>query len=42
LERDFESKVNFAYWNRSNLDYKIDNRRERLDSDYSNFLGFRI
>lgn len=42
LERDFESKVNFAYWNRSNLDYKIDNSRERLDSDYSNFLGFRI
>ena len=42
LERDFESKVNYAYWNRSNLDYKIDNSRERLDSDYSNFFGFRI
>jgi hypothetical protein len=42
LERDFESKVNYAYWNRTNVDYKIDNSREKLDNDYSNFLGFRI
>jgi hypothetical protein len=42
LERDFESKVNYAYWNRTNLDYKIDNRRIRKDSDDWDFLGFRI
>ncbi|MFO7823968.1 MAG: TIR domain-containing protein [Cyclobacterium sp.] len=42
LERDFESKVNYAYWNRTNVAYKIDNSRERQDSNYSNFLGFRI
>ena len=42
LERDFESKVNFAYWNRTKVDYKIDNSRERLEHDYTNFLGFRI
>lgn len=42
LERDFESKVNYAYWNRTNLTYKIDNRRERMENNYINFLGFRI
>lgn len=42
LARDFESKVNFAYWNRTNVDYKIKNSRERLNSDYVNFLGFKI
>jgi hypothetical protein len=42
VERDFESKVDLAYWNRTNVDYKIDNTRERLDSNYMNFLGFRI
>lgn len=42
LERDFESKVNYAYWNRINVNYKIKNNRERLEDDYSNFLGFRI
>jgi hypothetical protein len=42
LERDFESKVNYAYWNREKVAYKIDNTRERLEDDYSNFLGFRI
>lgn len=42
LERDFESKVNYAYWNRSNNAYKIDNSREKLESDYRDFLGFKI
>jgi len=42
LEKDFESKVNYAYWNRTNVDYKIDNSRQRQQNDYSNFLGFRI
>lgn len=30
LERDFESKVNNAYWNRTNVPRKIDNSRERI------------
>jgi hypothetical protein len=42
LARDFESKVNYAYWNRTNVEYKIDNSRTRIENDYSNFLGFRI
>ena len=42
LERDFESKVNYAYWSRTNVPHKIDNTRERLEEDYWNILGFRI
>ena len=42
LERDFESKVNYAYWNRTNNGYKIDNSREREDSNSINFLGFKL
>ena len=42
LERDFESKVNYAYWNRTNVDYKIDNGRERKESDDWDFLGIRF
>ncbi len=42
LERDFESKVNYAYWNRTNNDYKIDNSRERMDSNYWDFFGLRL
>lgn len=42
LERDFEKKVNHAYWNRTNIAFKINNSRERLDGDYLNFLGFKI
>jgi hypothetical protein len=42
LERDFESKVNYAYWNRTNVPRKIDNSRERMEEDYWDFLGFRI
>lgn len=42
LERDFESKVNYAYWNRMNINYKINNSRDRQDDNYLNFLGFKI
>lgn len=42
LERDFESKVNWAYWNRTNNDYKIDNRRERQERNGLDFFGFKI
>lgn len=42
LERDFESKVNYAYWNRTNNDYKIENSRERMDSNYWDLFGLRI
>lgn len=42
LERDFESKVNFAYWNRTNNAYKIINNRKRLDSDYWDIFGLKF
>lgn len=42
MERDFESKVNYAHWSRTNVAYKIRNSRERIDKNYFNFLGFRI
>jgi hypothetical protein len=42
LERDFESKVNWAYWSRTNIDYKIDNRRVRQESNDWDLFGFRI
>jgi hypothetical protein len=42
LEKDFESKVNYAYWSRTNLIRKIDNSRERMDEDYWDFFGLRI
>lgn len=42
LERDFESKVNYAYWNRMNNAYKIRNSRQRLENDYWDFFGIKI
>jgi hypothetical protein len=42
LERDFESKVNYAYWKRNNIPHKIVNSRERLSRNYINFLGFKL
>lgn len=42
LKRDFESKVNYAYWNRTNVARKIDNGRERMEEDYWDLFGFRI
>lgn len=42
VERDFESKVNLAYWRRTNNAYKIDNSREKVDRNYFNFLGIKL
>ena len=42
LERDFESKVNYAYWKRNNAKEKIRNNRQRQESNSINFLGFKI
>lgn len=42
LNRDFESKVNYAHWKRTNNAHKIDNSRERIDDNYWGFLGFKI
>lgn len=42
LERDFESKVNLAYWKRTNNDYKINNSRERQESNDWDILGYRF
>ncbi len=42
IEKDFESKVNYAHWSRTNVSYKIDNSRERMDEDYWDFFGLRI
>jgi hypothetical protein len=38
----FESKVNYAYWNRTNNAYKIRNSREREESNSMNFFGLRL
>ena len=42
LERDFESKVNYAYWKRNNATNKIRNSRNRQESNAMNFLGIKI
>ena len=42
LARDFESKVNYAYWNRTNKTCQIRNGRPRMDNDYWHFFGLRI
>jgi hypothetical protein len=42
LERDFESKVNFAYHNRMNNLHRIDNSRKKMEEDYWDILGIRI
>ncbi len=42
LEADFESKVNYAYWNRTNNVHNIDNSRERDDRNSWDLLGFKI
>lgn len=42
VKRGFESKVNYAYCNRTNVLYKIDNSRESKDRNYPNFLRFKI
>ena len=42
LERDFESKVNYAYSKRTKNAHLIDNSRERIDRNYFNFLGIKL
>jgi len=42
LQKDFESKVNYAYWKRFNHNDKIDNTRERQTRNYMNVLGLKI
>jgi hypothetical protein len=42
LERDFESKVNFAHWNRTNTGNRINNSRARKQNNSFDFLGFKI
>lgn len=42
LERDFEGKVNKAYWKRTNEPESIDNSRDRMEDDYWDLFGLRI
>ncbi len=42
LEKDFESKVNWAYSNRTNCTNRIDNSRGRSENNSWDFLGFKI
>jgi hypothetical protein len=42
IERDFESKVDYAYWSRTNVLRKINNSRKRMEEDYWEFFGLRI
>ncbi len=42
LERDFESKVNYAYWKRNHIPHQIVNSRERSSRNNINFLGLKI
>ncbi|MEX2410913.1 MAG: TIR domain-containing protein [Candidatus Paceibacterota bacterium] len=42
LEKDFESKVNYAFWNRSNNAYKINNSRKRQKYNFINILGLKL
>lgn len=42
LHRDLESKVNWAYYNRTNKAERIDNSRDRLSQNYFDIFGFKI
>ncbi|SEE18432.1 MTH538 TIR-like domain [Tenacibaculum sp. MAR_2010_89] len=42
IERDLESKINYAIWKRDNTTHKIKNTLEKVDRNYLNFLGFKI
>jgi len=42
LERDFESRVNHAFWSRTKIPHKINNTRPQINRDYKDFLGFRV
>lgn len=42
LERDFESKVNYAYWKRNNSTNKIRNYRQRQERNKLNLFGLKV
>ena len=42
IERDFESKINYAIWKRDNASHEIKNNLERYERNAFNFLGFKI
>lgn len=42
IERDLESKINYAIWKRDNASHEIRNNLERFERNAINFLGLRI
>lgn len=42
IERDLESKINYAIWKRDNASHEIRNNIERADRNVINFFGFKI
>ncbi len=42
LERDLESKINYAIWKRENFNHEIKNNLPRRARNAINFLGFNI
>jgi hypothetical protein len=42
IERDLESKINYAIWKRDNASHEIRNNLERADRNALNLFGFRI
>lgn len=42
IERDLESKINYAIWKRDNASHEIKNNLERFDRNAFNFLGLRM
>lgn len=42
LERDLESKINYAIWKRDNASHEIRNNIDRVNRNAINFLGIKI
>ena len=42
IERDLESKINYAIWKRVNASHEIRNNIERADRNAINIFGFKI
>ena len=42
IERDLESKINYAIWKRDNTSHQIKNNLKRFDRNAFNFLGLKI
>jgi hypothetical protein len=42
IERDLESKINYAIWKRDNASHEIKNNLKRFDRNAFNFLGLKI